>query len=263
MRGSWTDARGSLTAGRTWSAGRPSQPGAGKQVICLVAIVSLSLNAKAWGQRLEPVKPRGSEDAGAPAASTYLSDLSGVDVATSRSELLARLRVLEAASAQPTSATPGATNAGPPAVAGAGSPRRAGIAQTASATPSSVLEQTADKPLRELLDNRLRWLDEYERATEDLRKATGPEPSPDAQRTLAKAELLHLQEILSQGSASADALLPSIFRNPRPNEVNDLAGEMRNALEAVRNDLKEWKAKIESLRVEIAKAESSRNCAAE
>ena len=122
-----------------------------------------------------------------------------------------------------------------------------------------MLEQTTDKPLRELLEIRLRWLEEYERATEALRKATSPDPSPEAQRTQAKAELLRLQEILHEGAATADALLPAVFRNPRPNDVNALATEMRNALDAERNDLKEWKAKIESLRLEIAKAESSRN----
>ncbi|MGO9466491.1 MAG: mechanosensitive ion channel domain-containing protein [Isosphaeraceae bacterium] len=261
MRRSWIHARGSLTTVGIRATGRRWRPGAGKCACSffLVAFVTLSLSAKTWGQRLEPQKPRASGDVGAPAVRTYLSDLSSVDVAASRSELLERVRGLEAPSTHGAPGASGASNAGPPAGSAAGLPRGAGIAQTASATPSSVLEQTTDKPLRELLEIRLRWLEEYERATEALRKATSPDPSPEAQRTQAKAELLRLQEILHEGAATADALLPAVFRNPRPNDVNALATEMRNALDAERNDLKEWKAKIESLRLEIAKAESSRN----
>jgi potassium efflux system protein len=132
------------------------------------------------------------------------------------------------------------------------------MAQTASASASSNLDARTTKSLRDLLNERLRWLDECERATEGLQKTANPQPSPEAQHAEAKTELLRVQEILKQTTASADSVLPPVFRNPRSNDANALAAEMRNALDAERNELKEWNAKVESLRAEIAKAESSR-----
>jgi len=109
------------------------------------------------------------------------------------------------------------------------------------------------------LSQRLRWLDEYEGTTQALQRALSPEPSPEKQRTEAEAELLRLQETLNQTAISVDSLLPPVFRNPRANDVNSVGLEMRNALEAERNDLKQWEAKLESLQIEIVKGESLRN----
>ncbi len=113
--------------------------------------------------------------------------------------------------------------------------------------------------MREVLNERLKWLDDYDRTNQALQKVINPDPSPETQRNEAKAELLRLQEIFNQTAVSADPLLPPVFRNSRAIDVNALASEMRNALEAERNDLKQWEGKLETLRMEIAKSESSRN----
>jgi potassium efflux system protein len=102
-------------------------------------------------------------------------------------------------------------------------------------------------------------IEAYERDTEAIQKATNPESNPETQRSEATAELLRLQQILNEAATSADALLPPSFRNPRANAANSPAMEMRNALEAEGNELKEWKGKLAIVRMENAKAETSRN----
>jgi potassium efflux system protein len=222
----------------------------------MVAFIFLASSEMASGQKLEPEKPQVRTGTHAAAAASDLSEISSVDVAQARSEAVDRLRALDAASPHATSGTAANTLAGPQT--GGGSPPAAGAAQTAVALPSTAFDRTADKSMRDLLSQRVRWLDEYDRATEALRKAVNPEPSPEKQGDEAKNEFLRLQAILNQTTASTDALLPPVFRNPRTSDGNSVESEMRNALEAERNDLKLWEAKLESLRMEIAKAESSR-----
>jgi len=224
----------------------------------MVVFVSLSVSATAWGQRLDPVKPGVGEDPSVPAARSDLSDLSGVDAAAARSQVNERLRALEAAAARGPSRGSGTSVAGLPPNSGASLLRGSGIARAGSATPAPALNSGPNKSLHELLAERLRWLEEFEKATEALQKATNPQPSPETQRSDAKTELLRLQGILNETAASVSSTLPPVFRSPRGNDASTLTAEMRNALEAERNDLKEWKAKVETLRVEIATAESSR-----
>jgi potassium efflux system protein len=217
----------------------------------------LTAGAAAWGQEVEQPKPRGREDAKSPTARTYLSEVTTGDVAKSRANAVDRLRALEAASAHVSSGT-SATGAGG-LQGGASAPHGAGVAQPTSVTPTPGFDRAADKSIRDLLNERLRWLDEYERTTQVLQKAISPDPSPEKQCEDAKAELLQLHDTLNQATVSPDSLLPTVFRNPRANDVNAVGLEMRNALETERTDLKQWEAKIENLRIEIAKAESSRN----
>jgi hypothetical protein len=172
MRGSGTDAEGSLSGGNNWATRRPARPGAGTRAFCMVAFVALSFGARSWGQRLEPEKPRVREAAGAPAAPTNLPDLSGVDAAASRAEVLERQRALEAASGHSAPGTSGVSNAAPGAGSVTNLPRGGGVVQAASATPTSALDRAADKPLRELLDDRLRWIEKYQQTTEALQPST-------------------------------------------------------------------------------------------
>lgn len=258
MRRSWIHARGSCRVGRMRTTPRRLPPGARMRAGSMVALISLWC-ATAWGQKLEPQKPpqRDGNGAAAAAARTELSDVSSADVAAARSEAVERLHALEAAAPHAASGASGAGTAG--SQAGAVLLRGGRVAKTPSAIPSSGFEQPTDKSMRELLSERLRWLDEYERTTQALQQALSPEPSPEKQRTEAEAELLRLQETLNQTTVSVDSLLPPVFRNPQANDVNAVGFEMRSALEAERNDLKQWEAKLESLQIEIVKEENLRN----
>jgi hypothetical protein len=180
-----------------------------------------------------------------------------VDVARSRAEAVDRLRAQGSPSARPSSAT---TGVGAASVStGVGSPPAPASSQPASASPASSFEPASNKSIRELLAERLRLLDEYERTVQALQKALNPEPSPEKQRAAAISELRRLQEVLSHTAVSVDALLPPVFRNPRANAPSALAAELRSALEAERAEMKQWEAKLESLRLETAKADGLRN----
>jgi len=110
-----------------------------------------------------------------------------------------------------------------------------------------------------LLQDRLRWLDEYDEASRTLKQATHPQPSPEEQADKAKAELLRLQNILSQARAAPEALLPPLFGGSPAAATSVLASEMKDAIEATSNELKDWKTKLEILRSEIARWNSLQN----
>jgi potassium efflux system protein len=213
----------------------------------------LALCGTAWAQKLEQGKPLRRE---AEAEPKNWSDIAGADVAAARSEANDRLRGLQSPPGRFTPATSAGATTGTP---GAASQPGASVAQPVSAAPASASESTAEKSIRELLTERVGWLDEYEKLTQSLQKALSPDPNPEKQRSEAQKELLQLQQTLNQAAVSLDALLPPAFRNARSSDASSVAAEMRSALEAERNDLKQWAAKLESLRIEIVKAENLRS----
>ena len=95
------------------------------------------------------------------------------------------------------------------------SPPASDTASRATAPSSLASDPAAKKPLPALLQDRLRWLNEYEAASLALQKATHPEPSPEQQAAEAKAELLRLQSILSRPPQAPETLLPPLFRDRR------------------------------------------------
>jgi potassium efflux system protein len=110
------------------------------------------------------------------------------------------------------------------------------------------------KALREVLEERLRWLDEWEKAEAAREAAEHPEPSPERQAAEWKAELERIKTLYRQASQDHDALLPSAFRNVNPaTPLSDAArAEMKDALDAARGELKEWSARLDKLRAEQA-----------
>jgi hypothetical protein len=110
------------------------------------------------------------------------------------------------------------------------------------------------KALREVLEERLRWLDEWEKAEASHQAAEHPEPSPERQAAEWKAELERIKTLYRQAIQDHDALLPSAFRNVNPaTTLSDAArAEMKDALDAARGDLKDWSTRLERLRAEQA-----------
>jgi potassium efflux system protein len=110
------------------------------------------------------------------------------------------------------------------------------------------------KALREILEDRIRWLDGWEKAEAARREAEHPEPSPEHQAAEWRAEMERLRALFVQAAKDPDALLPSAFRNLSPaTPLSETArAELKDALEAARADLKEWTARLEKLRAELA-----------
>lgn len=144
-----------------------------------------------------------------------------IDVKAIRLDTASRLRLWDPATARPGST---AVNSS------AGSGSQPGIPQA-----------------RELLLERQQRLEEYDQAAEELQKLTDPHLSPDRQLAASRLELERLQVQLAQPSQTA---LPRPFRISTKEVTDATRGEMKDAIEAVKTELKEWQAKFEEGRVQ-------------
>lgn len=124
----------------------------------------------------------------------------------------------------------------------------------AAATKNSASEAKPivdAKALRDLLKIRLDWMTEYEKADQEHRQAT--ETNPDQDRAKAEAEIEKLGPLLIQAEKSPDALLPEAFHRPA-NQIDDAVRKaMKDAIEAVQNELKDWTTKYEAAKADVAK----------
>ena len=89
------------------------------------------------------------------------------------------------------------------------------------------------KSLPALLQERLRWLNEYDAACVALQKATHPDPSPAQQAAEAREELVGCGRSLSQ----ADQRVPTVscrrYSEASPVKVSSALGsEMKDAIES-------------------------------
>ena len=92
-----------------------------------------------------------------------------------------------------------------------------------------------------------------------FKKAANPDVSPEQQATEANAELARLQALLAQAEKNPDVLLPPPFRATGPGGKPSVNAEMKEALEAATGELKEWKAKLDTFRTEVANWEGRQN----
>jgi hypothetical protein len=138
---------------------------------------------------------------------------------------------------------------------------RAGAGPTSTTVPTTTTESAADKQLRELLQERLRLLDEYDKAAASFKKAAHPEPNPEQRANDARGELVRLQAQLAQAAKHPEVLLPPAFSGPGANAGARpaVSAEIKEALEATTGEVKEYKAKLESLRTEVANWEGLQN----
>jgi potassium efflux system protein len=160
------------------------------------------------------------------------------EAASLRAQTLKQLKALEATPSAATSASPQPNEAGPRA---AGSPSGA-----ASPTPTA-----GDRALHPVLQDRLRWLDEYDKAAKELKKAKHPEPSPEQQASDGKSELSRLRAILTQAAGQPEALLPPAYRGLGVGGSAALGAELKDALEAMRTEVKEATSKLEATRAAV------------
>jgi hypothetical protein len=211
-------------------------------VIILLAAPSLGLGSQTEPDAQAQLTTRTTD---APATSG-LPRAGEVDISALRSQTEEQLKAFDSAAAAGSTAT--ATNGIDP---------RPG---SSTASPSAVaVESTTDKQLRELLQGRLRWLDEYDRASKALKKATNPERSPEQQLAEAKEQLGRLQAVLAQAATRPETLLPPAYRALPAGDSPHLNTDMKDALEAATNELKDGKTRLETLRTEVVNWESLQN----
>jgi hypothetical protein len=183
-----------------------------------------------------------------PAAASGVPRASEVDVSALRSQTEEQLKALDPAVVAAATATDGA---GPRSGASTAPPR--------ASTAVTPVESALDKPLRELYQVRLRWLEEYDKAAKALKKATNPERSPEHQLAEAKEQLDRVQADLGQAATRPETLLPPAYRALPGGGSPHLNTEMKDALEAATNELKDWKTKLDSLRTEVVNWEGLQN----
>jgi potassium efflux system protein len=203
--------------------------------------------ARGEAPQAQPPQPPSSTAKAAPESAA------GADAATLRAETLERLKVFQASSGLDPAASSPATTPSP--APGAAAPRS--DSTSSPTTPSSApAHPTTGRPLRELLQDRLKWLDEHDKLSQALSRATSPEPNPQRQIADAKDDLRRLEQTLAQAAKVPESLLPPCFRGATAKGSSALTAEMKDALEATMNELKDWKSKIEIARNQISKWDS-------
>ncbi|HEV3122208.1 MAG TPA: hypothetical protein VGY53_09905 [Isosphaeraceae bacterium] len=110
-------------------------------------------------------------------------------------------------------------------------------------------QQTAEnKALREVLEERLRWLDEWDKATKARQEAEHPAQSPERELSQVNLELERLRVALDQSGRDPSSLLPESFR-VRPERVtSSIMDEMKQAIEAAQSDFKQASSELEAFR---------------
>ena len=102
--------------------------------------------------------------------------------------------------------------------------------------------------------NRQSLLDEHDRRVKELQESGHPDASKERRLEAGRSELerLHLQ--LDHVSVSH---LPPVFQVSDAAITNAALKEMKEAIETVQTDLKDWQEKSASIRAELAKAASN------
>jgi len=209
--------------------------------------------------RTGPERPKASAKA---SNATTAPPPTKADVEALRAATTEQLKVSQPATMHETAGSTGSSNTSPngasPSVAGS-VPAKPGGSSAATNSAASRPEAAVKPPLRVLLEERLRLLDEYGEASQALEKVTHPEPTPEQQSAEARAELRELEAVLSRAAKDPDTLLPPLFRGSSVTVSRTLPSEMKAALEATSNELKEWRIKLETLRSEITKRDGQQN----
>jgi potassium efflux system protein len=226
------------------------------QIPVLGLWAALLAGAAGWGRwqqaRGEPIVDHPPPQASPPAKGG--ADPFTASAATAlRAETLERLKALEPPSGLDTTTSGGSANPG--AAAGAAAAKSDGR-PSARAPSSAASHPTANTPLRDLLQDRLKLLDEFAKVSQALSRATDPDPSPQRQIADAKEELHRLEQVLAQAAKVPESLLPACFRGKATTDSSALIAEMKDALEATTNELRDWKSRVESARSQIATWES-------
>ncbi len=113
-------------------------------------------------------------------------------------------------------------------------------------------EKPAPKPIRDLLEARKALLLEWEKINKERAEVENPEHSPEREAAAFKSDLDKARALLEQATRTPDALLPEAFLAKDAGvKVNETRlGEMKEAIDEARKELKDRSAELETLRAE-------------
>jgi hypothetical protein len=132
-----------------------------------------------------------------------------------------------------------------------GDPAAASVEATERLKKLGPLDKDAtssSKALRETFEERLRWLDDWDKAVKARKDAEHPETSPERQAADWKADLERVKTQLDQAAKKPERLLPSSFRNLSGQLSDSVRADMKEAIDSAKGDLKDWEGKLEKLR---------------
>lgn len=111
------------------------------------------------------------------------------------------------------------------------------------------------KEMRQILEDRLRWLDEWAKALKGRQATAGAATSPESETAELKNELERIKGLLESSSNDPHKLLPSVYQeHPEPSSVSDeVLAEMKDALTAAQTDLKDRTTAWESAKTDPAR----------
>ncbi len=115
--------------------------------------------------------------------------------------------------------------------------------------PAGAQDKPATKTLREILEERLRCVKDWQVVARERAEAEHPERSPEQQAAEHRADLAKTRALIEQMARNPDALLPEAFQaGPKPTEAR--LAEMKEAIDAAHAESKERAAELDKLRSE-------------
>jgi len=120
-------------------------------------------------------------------------------------------------------------------------------------------DRPGTKALREVLEARLRLLEEWDRANREREAAEHPEVSPERESAAIRAEAEKAKALLDRSEKAPDALLPGAFQAATESGKPPAARleDMKEAIDTARAELKERSEELEKLRAEGSRAHAS------
>jgi potassium efflux system protein len=117
--------------------------------------------------------------------------------------------------------------------------------------PAAKVASPSAGPLRDVLTERQLLLDEYDRARKQLAALAGPGAAPAEMAAVARSEL---ERLGPQIEVNSPFHLPSPF-DSAPGRVGAAAlGEMKEAIEHAKEEVKSWQSKLDAARAQAAGA---------
>lgn len=121
--------------------------------------------------------------------------------------------------------------------------------ESSETPPADPAAKQAAKALGEILTDRKRLLDDFDRVVREIEELSSPENNPDRLLAEAKAEAERLE---IRDAQPIDSLLPPVFT--QDGELDDAERErMKEAIEGVKADIREFQDRLDATSAEAAK----------
>ena len=115
--------------------------------------------------------------------------------------------------------------------------------------PADPAAKLAAKAVGDVLTERKRLLDDFDKVVKEIEDLAGPENNPDRLLADAKAEA---ERLAAQDAQPVDDFLPPVFSEPEgPDEAR--REQMKEAIEGVRNEVREVQEKLDATSADAAK----------